>query len=651
MIGATAHKTQPLISFTAMNEAALLTILQQHWGHSAFRTQQLEVIQSVLAGKDTLALLPTGGGKSLCYQVPAMAQEGICIVVSPLIALMQDQVAALNKKGIPALLLHTGMSRRMMVQTLKNAGGGHYKFLYCSPERLQTPLFLEYLPGMPVTLLAVDEAHCISQWGFDFRPAYRKIAALREELPRVPVLALTASATPQVQQDICEQLHFPASAAVFKPSFERPNLSYSVNRADSKLQRLVEIVQAVKGPAIVYCNSRKRTAQVAKLLCMHGVDAQFYHAGLSAEERSQKQDVWMQGRSVMVCTNAFGMGIDKNDVRLVVHADVPHSVEAYYQEAGRAGRDGQKAYAVLLYAEKDVQQLQEAPAQHFPAVEEVRKLYEALVNYLQIPAYSGDGQSFDFHFQTFVKAFGLEPLHALYCLKALELDGWLALNDRVFTPATVLFTCNRASLETFLAAQPAQEALVLHLLRNYEGLFDHPAFISEKKIAQQLRLKEEEVVAQLKSIASFGMIQYDPPGDAPQLMFLKQRVPAKDLFLNQQRYGQLKKAFAQRIQHMLEYIKEQGCRSAFINTYFGAPTTHCGVCDNCIARKKAKLARSAFIQLATAMIDKAAEPVPPDELFRKLGIQKEEGWKVVRYLQSEQKLVSTQQGWLQAVRN
>lgn len=634
-----------------MNEAGLLAILQQHWGYNSFRSQQLNIIQSVLSGKDTLALLPTGGGKSLCYQVPAMVQEGICIVVSPLIALMKDQVEALSKKGIPALLLHTGMSRRVMVQTLKNAGGSHYKFLYCSPERLQTSLFLEYLPGMHINLLAVDEAHCISQWGFDFRPAYRKIAALREELPGVPVLALTASATPQVQTDICEQLHFSKSAALFKPSFERPSLSYSVNRADSKLHRLVAIVQAVKGSAIVYCGSRKRTVQVAKLLQMHGLTADYYHAGLATAERSRKQEAWMQGSSVMVCTTAFGMGIDKGDVRLVVHADVPHSLEAYYQEAGRAGRDGAKAYAVLLYAEKDVQDLQLAPAQHFPPIGEIRKVYEALVNHLQLPVHSGDGQSFDFHFQTFIKAFGLEPLNALYCLNALEMDGWLSLSDRAYTPATLLFTCNRTGLETFLQTHPQHEPLLLHLLRTYEGLFDHPAYISEKNIAQQLRKKEEEIIAQLKTVARFGIIQYDPQSDTPQVQFLKQRVPAKDLHINQQQYNQLKEAFEKRVGKMLEYITSKECRSASINAYFGAPTVDCGVCDNCIAGKKKTLADAAFIQLARSIIDKAAEPVSPDELFRELGVKKEEGWQVVQYLQSEQKLVSTQQGWLQAVRS
>jgi ATP-dependent DNA helicase RecQ len=380
-------------------------ILKEYWGYEAFRPLQEDIIRSVLSGKDTLAILPTGGGKSICFQVPAMAMEGICIVVSPLIALMKDQVENLKKRNIPALLIHSGMKRADVVQTLKNATHDYFKFIYVSPERLETSLFQEYLPALNVNLIAIDEAHCISQWGYDFRPSYLRIAALRKELPGVPVLALTASATPEVQLDICAKLDF-AGPVIFRQSFERKNLSYSVFPAESKLARLVEIIKKVPGTGIVYCKSRKRTSEIMNLLQLQGVSASNYHAGLSTDERNQRQKDWISNKvRVMACTNAFGMGIDKPDVRFVLHADPPDCVENYYQEAGRAGRDGKKAYAVLLYDENDIHELEQLASVRFPSMDRIRAVYHALVNFLQIPSYTGEYTGFPFRFDVFIRNF------------------------------------------------------------------------------------------------------------------------------------------------------------------------------------------------------------------------------------------------------
>ncbi|MFL5811647.1 MAG: RecQ family ATP-dependent DNA helicase, partial [Flavisolibacter sp.] len=392
-------------------------ILSRFWGYDSFRPLQEDIIQSILAGKDTLAILPTGGGKSICFQVPAMMMEGICIVISPLIALMKDQVENLRKRDIPALLIHSGMKRADVIQTLKNASHDYFKFLYVSPERLETNLFKEYLPGLNISLVAVDEAHCISQWGYDFRPSYLRIADFKKELPGVPILALTASATPEVQTDICEKLEF-KSPVIFRQSFEHKNLSYSVFKVDSKLARLVEIIKKVPGTAIVYCKSRKRTNEIMELLKMHGISSNNYHAGLKQEERNQRQKDWIENKvKLVVCTNAFGMGIDKPDVRLVVHMDMPDCLENYYQEAGRAGRDGKKSYAVLLYGEKDIDELSMSHIIRFPPPEKIKEVYNALVNFLQIPTNTGEYQSFNFRFENFVANFKLKGQEALYSLK------------------------------------------------------------------------------------------------------------------------------------------------------------------------------------------------------------------------------------------
>jgi ATP-dependent DNA helicase RecQ len=629
--------------------ADLEYILKKYWGHEEFRPLQKEIIQSILDGQDTLAILPTGGGKSICFQVPALEQDGICIVISPLIALMKDQVENLRKRDIPALLVHSGMKRTDLIQTLKNATHEYFKFLYVSPERLETSLFNEYLPGLNVNLLAVDEAHCISQWGYDFRPSYLRIAELRKELPGVPVLALTASATEEVQKDICEKLEFKRQH-IFRQSFERKNLSYSVFKADSKLAKLVDIVTKVQGSAIVYCRTRKRTNEIVKLLQMHGFSCSNYHAGLKQEERNLRQKEWIDGKvRVIVCTNAFGMGIDKPDVRVVVHVDIPDCLENYYQEAGRAGRDGKKAYAVLLYDEKDIRELNELHSIRFPTMEQIRKVYAALTNFLQIPAYTGEYRSFTFRFDDFIRNFKLNSNEAMYSLKALETDRWLDFNEKSFSAATLVFTTSKRELAEFEKHYPEHEPLLTAILRSYGGVFDFPAFISEKLLAKLMKKHEDEIKQQLKIITSFAIISYTPQNEEPQIIFKKNRVPVDDLRINMALYNKRKESFIRRVQTMVAYAKAEGCRAAFVNSYFGDDKTgECGICDNCLKRKARELSADEFEKIAGLISNQLAQKqqTAADLITQIKTFQKEKAWKVIEFLQAEKKIEADSKGLL-----
>ena len=640
------------------------SILKEYWQHDSFRPLQEEIINAILSNKDVLALLPTGGGKSICYQVPALLQQGICLVISPLIALMKDQVENLRKRGIFALAIYAGMSRRQIVQTLKNAAHGNYKLLYVSPERLETSLFKEYLPALNFNLIAVDEAHCISQWGYDFRPSYLKIAELRKELPGVPVLALTASATANVQHDICEKLASPTSPLgplqrirenedwiIFRQSYERKNLSYSVFKVDAKLSRLIDIVAKVKGSSIIYCKSRKRTVEIANLLQMHGIAAHHYHAGLPQNERNKRQEEWIDNRvNVIVSTNAFGMGIDKPDVRLVMHADMPDCLENYYQEAGRAGRDGKKSYAVLLYDERDITELTGLHKIRFPDFEQIKNFYGALVNYLQIPANTGRDTTYTFQFDEFIRNFKLKSFESLYALKALESDGWLYFNEKNFTPSTIQFTTTKQQLYDFQRAHPLSENLLTTLLRTYEGIFDFPAFISEKLLAQLLKKEEVEIVKQLKDIAAFRVIQYHPHVDEPQIVFCKNRVTVEDLTLNLTLYNKRKEAFVKRVEKIIAYTKHTECRSSFINNYFGDEAVReCGICDNCLLKKATALTPEEFELISQKIIQYLInEPLQTASLITKLnGIKKEKAWKVLAFLQAENKITVDKNGSVQ----
>jgi len=624
--------------------------LKQYWGYDSFRPLQEEIIRSVLDGRDTLALMPTGGGKSMCYQVPALAGPGLCLVISPLIALMKDQVQNLRKKNITAFAIYSGMNRNEVINTLKVASSSNCKFLYVSPERLETSLFREYLPGMHVRLIAVDEAHCISQWGYDFRPSYLRIAALREELPGVPVLALTASAIPEVQEDICEKLKF-TERRIFSHSFERKNLSYSVFEVDSKINKILEILTRVPGSAIVYCKSRKRSKEIADRLTLHGIPATYYHAGLNSEERSRKQEAWISNQTrVITCTNAFGMGIDKPDVRVVIHGDVPDSLENYYQEAGRAGRDGKTAYAVLLYDKSDLDELNGLADTRYPSLKEIRIVYRALANYFQLPESSGKGIYFDFDFGDFIKKFRLNSHTTLYSLKALEQEGWLSFNEQVFIPSMVQFTTNKESLHSFESDSPHLEPVIKSLLRAYPGIFDFPVSISETSLSSFAGKTVEALKKELAELHRFGIISYQPRKDSPQVVYLQDRVAAKDLFINMKEYGIRKEKFQKRSAVMIRYTGERSkCRSRMIGNYFGDNRLgDCGICDNCLHRKSVNLTKEEFDSIAYS-ITRLLKPHPllSPELIKNLGgIRKEKAWKVLEFLQAENKIELDKAGWV-----
>jgi ATP-dependent DNA helicase RecQ len=625
-------------------------ILKSYWGYDSFRPLQEEIINSVLAGKDTLALMPTGGGKSLCYQVPAMAKPGLCLVISPLIALMKDQVENLRRRGITAYAIYSGMSRKEVINILKVSTESNCRFLYVSPERLETALFKEYLPGLNITLIAVDEVHCISQWGYDFRPPYLRIAALRNELPSIPVLALTASATPDVQNDICEKLEF-TNKQVFRQSFERSNLSYSSFKVDSKINKIIEVLQKVPGSSIIYCKSRKRTKEICELLRLQNISSDFYHAGLLQEERNKKQEAWISNKTrVIVCTNAFGMGIDKPDVRTVIHADVPDCLENYYQEAGRAGRDGKTSYAVLLYDNRDMHELEEMADLRFPTLDDIRNVYQSVANYLQIPSGSGEGQYYDFDITDFLKKFKLISHTTLYSLKALEQDGWLAFNEQVFIPATVMFTVSKESLYAFEKENPQLESCIKTLLRAYEGIFDQVTPVSEKVIAGLMKKPAEEVKDQLLLLNRSGIIEYHPQKDTPQLLMLRSRIKAEDISIDMAAYNKRKERFRLRMKQMAAYVKEEAeCRSRIIGSYFGdGKIRACGICDNCLRQKSTQLSKEEFEALHHRIINMVKyESLHTKDLLQKLnGIKKEKAWKVLEFLLAENKIEMDATGWV-----
>jgi len=619
-------------------------ILKQYWGYDQFRPLQQDIINAVLDGKDTLALLPTGGGKSICFQVPAMAKDGICLVISPLIALMKDQVENLKRKGIPALAVYSGMSFLEVKKTLQNAAYGNYKFLYVSPERLQTNLFLEYLPAMKVNLLAVDEAHCISQWGYDFRPPYLHIAALKEYLPKVPILALTASATKQVQDDICEKLQFTQQHHRFQQSFERANLSYSVFNTPAKQNKLLEIIRNVPGSAIVYCRSRRHTKEVSDLLKLHQISADFYHAGLSNEERSNKQESWINNKiRVMCCTNAFGMGIDKPNVRVVVHYDVPDCLENYYQEAGRAGRDGKRAYAVLLYNDHELEELQLQVNSRYPSPEEIKTVYTALMNHLQVAAGGGVNASYNFDLTGFCNAFKLNIVTANYAIKTLEQEEILTFNEAYFKPSSVVFTCTKEELESFEKDHPQYEPIIKSLLRSYEGIFDFPAAINETRLAKMTAIKDAaSVPTMLTQIQQFGILSYEPQKDKPQITLLKNRMYADSFLINLENHLKRKKHFEERLKDMIGYIRNRElCRGKIIASYFGDDKVkNCGICDNCINNNLAEITPTEFAAIEQ-LIRQAlmSSPASIKDLVNSIkSVNKTKLWRVVEFLQAENKI-------------
>lgn len=557
---------------------------------------QEDIIRSVITGNHTLAILPTGGGKSICFQVPAMMQEGMCLVVSPLIALMKDQVEQLNIRNIPAQSIHTGLSNSEIQDILELATAGALKFLYVSPERLDSSAFKNELSDMNIRLLAIDEAHCISQWGYDFRPAYLKINQIRKQLPDIPVIALTASATEEVQEDIAVQLHL-HTLNRFRQSFERPNLAYFVIQPESKHHYISEIFNGQTDCGIVYCKSRRQTKAVADLLIMKGVSADFYHAGLTTETRTRKQEDWVSGRTkVMVCTNAFGMGIDKPDVRLVVHFDTPDCLENYYQEAGRAGRDLQYSKAILLTTPGDAAQLRNMVNTRFPSYEQIKSVYLALMNYLGVPAGIGAGNLYPFDPGRFSENFRLNILESTYAIQALEKAGILSFNESTWQPSTVRFTVETETLRSLDTGFEHLNQLIKGLLRMYEGILDHDVKLNEFSLARFMYSDMTEIIQSLHQLHGMGIIEYRARIEQPSVFLTLNRMYQDDFSFNYTEHLKRKEVFSKRLEHMVTYLEQQHtCRSTFIAHYFGDTSVQdCGICDICLQKKEKNVSGNGF---------------------------------------------------------
>jgi len=582
--------------------------LKTYWNFDSFRPLQEDIIRSVLDGKDTLALMPTGGGKSLCFQVPALVQPGICIVVSPLIALIKDQVEALKARGIEAVALVSGMSKREVDILLNNCIYGHIKFLYVSPERLLSPLVRERISYMKVNLIAIDEAHCISQWGYDFRPPYLQLTELRQLQPEVPVLALTATATLRVIDDIQKKLAFKAPN-VFTKSFSRSNLSYVVSHDENKIRKLLSIANKVPGTGIVYVRNRRETQEIARLLHAAGIQADFYHAGLDTPLRSQKQAAWMNGQiRVIVATNAFGMGIDKPDVRFVVHMDVPESLEAYYQEAGRAGRDEKKSYAVLLYSPGDRELLEKRLELNFPPIAEIRHVYQCLGNYYQLAHGAGEGLVLDFDIGDFCSRFKLDAVKTINALKFLEHDGYLMLSESIYLPSRVQIEVSSEELYRFQIENAFFDSFIKVLLRSYGGMFEQYSPIQEFELAKKMGKTKDDIVVMLNKLQDYKLLTYLPQTDKPQLQYLRARMDAATMYLDARYMRERKEVMNEQVQAILHYAETNTCRSVMLLHYFNEPDAgKCGTCDVCLEEKRKANAAGLDELITVELIDTLAD--------------------------------------------
>ena len=588
------------------------SILKQYWGYPSFRPLQEDIVDAVMAGRDTLALLPTGGGKSICFQVPAMAMEGVCLVITPLIALMKDQVAHLVEKGIAAAAIYSGMHPDQLELAYNQAVFGRLKFLYVSPERLQTNQFLEAIKRMKVCLLAVDESHCISQWGYDFRPPYLKIAEVRPYIPKTPVLALTATATAKVVDDIQLRLGF-KEKNVFQSSFERKNVTYNVCHEADKFGVLYRKLSALnEGSAIVYVRNRKRTQVIADWLNSVGIAATFYHAGLDAKTRDDRQELWMKGKvKVIAATNAFGMGIDKPDVRLVVHLDLPDSIEAYFQEAGRAGRDLKPSEAYLLVSPADVKKLQENLAQSFPDLDRIKLIYNALGNYFNIPIGAGENVSYPFVIYDFANRYGFSVVEVFHTLKLLEKEGFLILSDSFDEPSKVMIKASREDLYGFQVNHPTFGELIKFMLRGLPGVLTDFVKINEETIAKKIGLTVEKVQEQLKKLEAYNFLSYAPRNDKPQVLFLTEFVDTKHFNLSKENYHDRKRDAEARVQAVIDFVNnDDECRSVQLLRYFNERTNKvCGRCDVCRKHGSQPVSYASIEQRLESIVSESSESV------------------------------------------
>jgi ATP-dependent DNA helicase RecQ len=625
-----------------MNIESYRQILTKYWGYTSFKPLQEEIIRSVAEGKDTLALMPTGGGKSITFQVPALAQEGICLVITPLIALMKDQVNRLNELEIKSIAIHSGMTAEEIDTALENAVFGDYKFLYVSPERISTRIFQSKVTRLNLSIVAIDEAHCISQWGYDFRPSYLKIASLREYISdKVPFLALTATATPQVIDDIMKKLAF-RGKNVLRTSFDRKNISYLVRKVEDKGTYLVKTLLKTKGSGIVYVRSRKRCKEVAELLVANGISADFYHAGLTDELRDKKQASWTMGETrVVVATNAFGMGIDKSEVRFVIHWDIPDSIESYFQESGRGGRDGKPAFAVLLYSPADKARLTDTVRKKFPPIEKIKDIYEALCNYLQVPLGAGKDIVFDFNMYDFVAKYRLPVIETYNSLQFLQREGYMEFTEEINNPSRVHFIVSRDDLYKFQVANESFDGFIKLLLRSYTGMFSEFVPVNEEALSRKSAATRDTVYQYLVKLASHNIIRYIPGKKTALVIFTEERLVRKALMISPDNYLHVKEKYELRVSRMIEYAdSDSHCRSVYLLNYFGEESDRCGICDVCRERNELDLSKYEF-DLILEDIKNILDDKNPDaeELVKLIDYPEDRVIKVIRWLLDHNKVL------------